>query len=147
MRRGPKPNLERHRQIAELRASGLTLRAIGERLGVSLQAIQQALQHTDSTHSVPVYCRQCCTVITRRRTVADNNGPLYCMACLPSDASLGQRLKARRMAAGLTLDQLATMTGLYLQALSRYERDLKEPKWCNLAKLIRVLGVDWLAVR
>jgi hypothetical protein len=35
--RGPKPNLERRRHVAELRSQGLTYAQIGEQLGMSRQ--------------------------------------------------------------------------------------------------------------
>ena len=46
MPRGRPPNPQRRRQIAELRAAGLTYEQIGKRLGISHQSVQQALQRT-----------------------------------------------------------------------------------------------------
>jgi hypothetical protein len=34
-----------------------------------------------------------------------------------------------------------------LTSISAFECDRSEPKWQTLAKLIRVLGVEWLAVK
>jgi DNA-binding NarL/FixJ family response regulator len=44
MPRGRPPNVERHRQIARLRATGLTYQEIGQRLGVTRQYIHQILK-------------------------------------------------------------------------------------------------------
>ena len=79
--------------------------------------------------------------------VANNNGPVFCMACLPPDATFGQRLKARRLAAGLTLEALAKQAGIHYQRIGNYEQGRKQPKWDTLAKLIRVFGVEWLNVK
>ncbi len=81
------------------------------------------------------------------RMASNNNGPVYCMNCLPRGATYGERLKARRLAAGLTLNALSRQAGLHLQRLGNYEQGRIQPKWATLAKLIRVLGVEWLAVK
>ena len=41
---------------------------------------------------------------------------------------------------------LGERTGIAWNLLSKYERDLVEPKFCSLIKLIRVLGVALRAV-
>jgi transcriptional regulator with XRE-family HTH domain len=51
---------------------------------------------------------------------------LCCLANRP-DATFGERLKAHRLAAGLTLKELARGAGLRYQNLSAYERGV-EPK-------------------
>ena len=142
-----KPNLRRHRQVAELRASGMSHQAIGDGLGISHQRVCQILQRSGTSHHVPILCLKCKTLITEMRMVANNNGPVYCMDCLPPDATFGQRLKARRLAAGLTLEALAKQAGIHFQRIGNYEQGRKQPKWDTLAKLIRVFGVEWLAVK
>jgi len=146
MPRGRPPNSQRRRLIVKLRATGLTYEQIGERLGITHQSVQQALQRTGNARLVPIRCRECAAVITHLRTVKDNNGPVYCLACLPGDATFGQRLKAQRLAKGLTLMALCEQTGIVWTHLSKYERDLVEPKCRSLVKLIRVLGVGLMAV-
>jgi transcriptional regulator with XRE-family HTH domain len=146
MSRGRRPNPQRRRLIALLRAEGLTYEQIGERLGVSHQSVQQTLQRTGNARLVPIRCCQCATIITRLRTVKDNNGSVYCRECLPAGATFGQRLKTQRLAQGLTLMALGEQTGISWNLLSKYERDLVEPKCCSLMKLIRVLGVALMAV-
>jgi hypothetical protein len=123
----------------------LTYEQIGTRLGVSHQSIQQTLQRTGIARLVPIRCRECQRIITRLRTVRDHNGPVYCLDCLPGSATFGQRLKAQRLAKDLTLMCLGELTGIAWNLLSKYERDLVEPKYGSLVKLIRVLGVGLLA--
>ncbi len=142
---GRPPDSQRRRQIAQLRAAGLTYMQIGKRLGISHQSVQQTLHVSGNARLVPVRCRKCGTVITRLRTVRDNNGPVYCLDCLPREATFGQRLKARRLANGMTLMALGKKTGLGWNLLSKYERDDVEPKYRNLIKLIQVLGVALMA--
>jgi transcriptional regulator with XRE-family HTH domain len=144
MSRGRRPDAQRHHLIAQLRSQGLTYEQIGERLGVSHQSVQQTLQRTGNAKLVPIRCRKCGTIITRLRTVKDNNGPVYCLNCLPSDATFGQRMKAQRLAKGLTLMALGEQTGIGWNLLSKYERDLVEPKCRSVVRLVRVLGVGVL---
>jgi transcriptional regulator with XRE-family HTH domain len=146
MSRGRPPNPQRRRLIAQLRARGLTYQQIGEQLGVSHQSVQQTLQRIGNARLVPIRCRECETLITRLRTVRDHNGPVYCLDCLPGDVTFGQRLKTQRLAKGLTLMALCEQTGIAWNLLSKYERDLVEPKCYSLIKLIRVLGVALMAV-
>jgi transcriptional regulator with XRE-family HTH domain len=85
-------------------------------------------------------------VITHLHSVANNNAPVYCVGCLPRDATFGQRLKTRRLTAGLTLRGLEKRCGVERMLLSSYECGRSEPAWQSVAKLIRLLGVEWLAV-
>ena len=66
--------------------------------------------------------------------------PAYCLDCLPADAPFGVRLKACRLAAGLTLRALAARCGIRYQRLSAYERGAQEPAWGNLVRLVGALG-------
>jgi DNA-binding XRE family transcriptional regulator len=87
---------------------------------------------------------ECQKIIMQTRSVKDLNGPVYCMGCLPAEASFGQRLKARRLAAGMTLTALGKACGIAWQMIGFYEQGRTEPKWRTLAKLIRVLGTERL---
>src|SRR5438132_14071871 len=122
MPRGRPSNLPRRRLIAELRATGLTYQQIGARLGISHQSVQQALQRPGNARLVPIRCRECQAVLTQLRTVKDNNGPVYCLKCLPAGATFGQRLKALRLTKGHTLMTLSEQTGIGWTLLSKYER-------------------------
>ena len=62
--------------------------------------------------------------------------------------SLARRppLKALRLTKGHTLMALSEQTGIGWTLLSKYERDVIEPKYRSLIKVIRVLGVGLIAV-
>jgi transcriptional regulator with XRE-family HTH domain len=64
------------------------------------------------------------------------------LACLERlrDATFSQRLKACRVAAGLTLRQLAQKTGISLSMLQQYAFHCRLPSPANLAKLADALG-------
>lgn len=49
------------------------------------------------------------------------------MTDLPDYPTFGQRLRYARMTKGLTLKELDAATGIDLNILSRYERDLQRP--------------------
>jgi transcriptional regulator with XRE-family HTH domain len=148
MPRGRRPNRHRWQQIADLRAAGLSLSEIGRKLGLTRQRVQFILKYACHTRLVPVHCTDCGTVVTQLHGMANNNRTVWCLACLAKrpEATFGQRLKAHRLAAGLTLTALERRSGVHLSLISDYECGRREPKWQTLAKLIRVLGVEWLAV-
>jgi hypothetical protein len=66
--------------------------------------------------------------------------PAYCLDCLPADAPFGARLKACRLAAGLTLRALAARCGIRYQRLSAYERGAEGPASGSLVRLVGALG-------
>jgi DNA-binding MarR family transcriptional regulator len=60
---GRKPDLERHRQIVALREQGLSMSAIGRRLGISRQAVADMLARIQEAGQA-----------RRRRTTTDRSG-------------------------------------------------------------------------
>jgi transcriptional regulator with XRE-family HTH domain len=140
---GQRPSLYRRGQVVQLRAKGLTLQAIGNRLGVTRQAVHDLLKNSQRTSAWPGLLRSACgkPVGSKPRLFMHANGPVRCLVCLPADASLGQRLKSYRVTAGLTLTELAKRTGIAFQTLSEYERGLAHPEWPNVERLIKAFGV------
>jgi transcriptional regulator with XRE-family HTH domain len=57
------------------------------------------------------------------------------------EVSIGTKLKALRLQAGLTQVQLAQACGVQQSVLTRYENDLKTPSAPRLAAVARALGV------
>lgn len=55
---------------------------------------------------------------------------------------LGGRLKELREARGLTISQLASLTGISKQSLSSYEKGSQKPRSDSLSKLVSSLGVS-----
>jgi hypothetical protein len=63
-----------------------------------------------------------------------------------AEATLGERLRAHRLAAGLTLKALGRRARLPWQWLSGYEGGRFTPRWRNLHKLVGVLGLGLVDV-
>jgi hypothetical protein len=84
------------------------LAEIGRELGITRQRVQRVLKLTSTIRLVPIRCTECGKVITQLSGVAHNNRAVLCLACLAKhpQAKFGQRLKALRLAAGLTLTAL-----------------------------------------
>jgi transcriptional regulator with XRE-family HTH domain len=57
------------------------------------------------------------------------------------DTGFGKRLRKMREDSGLTLAQLAQMSGLHPQTLVKFERGEREPQWSSVIALARALGV------
>jgi transcriptional regulator with XRE-family HTH domain len=146
---GNTPDIDRQRRAAQLRAAGLTLQKIADRLGCSHQRVHEILGLQENARLVPICCQECGREITRLHIAAECNWSAWCLACLVKhpEATFGQRLKAHRLAAGLTIRGLEKRSGVSALSLSCYERDRGEPTRPTLAKLIRVLGVEWLDLR
>ena len=141
MPRGKPPDLKRRQQIAELRAAGLSLTEIGRKLGVSRQSVHQQLQRSGQTIRRPgILCCVCGRMLGPRLRTASERGSVHCTACLPLDATLGQRLRAYRVAAQLTPADLAARTGVPQPRIYSWECDQKHPLPHNIARLGQVLG-------
>jgi transcriptional regulator with XRE-family HTH domain len=61
---------------------------------------------------------------------------------MPTPATPGQLLRARRLAHGLTQSKLAIRAGTTQAAISRIERSEVSPTFDTLAKLLSVLGEE-----
>ena len=56
-------------------------------------------------------------------------------------STFSQRIATARRMAGLSMDELASLTGLSKNAISRYENDVMKPDSSNLIKLAKALNV------
>jgi transcriptional regulator with XRE-family HTH domain len=56
-------------------------------------------------------------------------------------AKFGKRLQSLRLNAGVTQEQLADEMGLTVESISNIERGIHGPKFDNLEKIAKVLGV------
>jgi transcriptional regulator with XRE-family HTH domain len=140
---GRRPDHKRRQEAAELRAEGLTYTEIAERLGATKHDVYALLKKSGMWQPPPGICCRVCSKQIRPagRGINYRIRPL-CLACLAKhpDASFGERLKAFRMAAGLTLKVLGQRLGRDHQALAGYESGTCSPKWSRLVLLIRVFG-------
>jgi hypothetical protein len=128
--RGRKPDDARRSAVAALRARGLSFTEIGNRLGITRQCAQQLLQARGlSVELSGICCIGCGTVIVKGRGPWLHNGPVYCLVCLAKtpDVPFGQRLKAHRLTAGLTLRQLGKRVGMAGTYLGNLEQGHKRP--------------------
>jgi DNA-binding XRE family transcriptional regulator len=134
--------------MASLRDDGLSFAEIGRRLGVCRQAVYATLLKAEGRKVRPITCRECGAVI-----VAHPGGnwpplPALCLDCLGkhADAPLADRLRAFRLAAGLTQGQLDERAGLPRGTINRYERGKGRPSWEDIVVLARVLGAGLLTL-
>ena len=141
MASGRKPNQERRRQAARLRARGLSLAEVGRRLGVCKQGAA-ALLHPLRRPPV-VACARCGAAIISAGALPRDAGTALCLPCLARhpDAGLGQRLKAFRLAAGLLQKELARKAGVRDEMVRRYEQGHYRLRVAALARLARALDV------
>jgi transcriptional regulator with XRE-family HTH domain len=145
IKRGRKPDFRRRRRAADLRRQGLTESEIGAELGCTKQNVSKLLKG----QNVPPYtlhCSSCSSVIARGPVTLRLNSSAHCLDCLQRlpAPTLGQRIKAYRVAADLTQAELARRIGVDYMTVSYWERDLKMPMWRAIAALITVLGADFL---
>jgi transcriptional regulator with XRE-family HTH domain len=136
--------------VEELGAEGLSRREIAARLGATPGQVEHAQRFARRGKPVAVRlpCWECGATITTGSAQVRNNGPALCLACLARhpDASFADRLKAHRLAAGLTLAELAERAGVRPQNLSAYERGAAGPKWRRLVRLVAALGPALVAL-
>jgi DNA-binding XRE family transcriptional regulator len=137
--RRPKPG--RRQRILGLRASGLKVAQIARRLEVAYQLVQYYLKTAGLRRGV-VRCRACgAEVATGPRTIELNRAPV-CLPCLANrpEAPFSERLKAHRLAAGLTQAELAERAGVPVGTIGPYEWREVTPGADIVARLARVLG-------
>jgi transcriptional regulator with XRE-family HTH domain len=144
---GRKPDLERRRQVINLRDKGLTLAEIAVRFGVSKQAIWSLLNaRRQRTAARAVQCTGCGSVIFSPGALHRDAATALCLACLRGrpDAPFAQRLKALRLAAGLSRAELAQHSGLAPGSLRAYEDGRRKPQGRSARRLAAILGHDLL---
>jgi transcriptional regulator with XRE-family HTH domain len=135
--------LERRRNVVELRAKGLSLSEIGRRLGISRQTVHATLESIRKAGQRVITCRECRMPIDPAGVLprdAHNTLCLICMARGP-EATFGQRLKAFRLAIGLTRRELDLLAGLPPSSVQYYEQDRRAPTEKNRARLAEALGL------
>jgi transcriptional regulator with XRE-family HTH domain len=144
MASGRKPDLQRRHRVTTLRARGLSLTAIGRRLGISKQAVSVALQSQAREQQRSVHCCACGVAIVSAGAVPGDAGKALCLSCLDRypEATFAQRLKAFRLAAGLTMAELDRRAGLVDSMTSNYERGDRNPRPARRAELARALGIS-----
>jgi transcriptional regulator with XRE-family HTH domain len=133
--------------MARLRAQGLTLAEIGRCFGVSRQAVEVALDKIGQGGRPPLRCRSCKAVILAHSSGRRPPLSVYCLPCLDlhPEATFADCLRAFRLAAGLTQEQLAAKARLRKGTVQKYDSGaVKWPPWLSIVALARVLGAGLL---
>jgi transcriptional regulator with XRE-family HTH domain len=147
---GRKPDLKRWARVERLRKTGLSLAQIGRRLGMTAKAVHRTLRTIErarvSPRSVP--CSACRRDIVSAGAIASDRGSALCLECLGRRAGIpfGRRLKAFRLAAGLTKAELVTRCGFTHSALWKYEDRGVTPRLPAALRLAQALGVSLKAL-
>ena len=150
MVQGRKPDLKRWARIERLRKNGLSLSQIGYRLGMTAKAVHRTLRTIErakvSPRSVP--CSACRRDIVSAGAIASDRGSALCLECLGRRAGIpfGRRLKAFRLAAGLTKAELGSRCGLPSSALCKYEGQGVTPYIAAALRLVEALDVSLKAL-
>src|SRR5262249_33938013 len=112
-------------------------------LGCSRQAVWQLLSNYGRDLAPPILlCCHCGAEVLRGNRRLCNNGPVSCLDCLARrrPTQFGERLKAFRLAAGVSQRRLARHAGVSVTNLGKLEGGRKGPMWDTLLKLVGVLG-------
>jgi transcriptional regulator with XRE-family HTH domain len=151
-RGGPHPNCRRRQRVVRLRSKGLTLQEIADRMGCSRQNVHELLANIGqgaSERAGHLHCRQCKAALCRRRQGMWMVRPTLCLDCLSKwpEAPFGERLRAFRLARGMTTDELALKAGVSILTVNSHERtEAIRFEWPTLLRLARVLGVELLTL-
>jgi DNA-binding XRE family transcriptional regulator len=120
----------------------LSYAEIGARLGLTKQGAAYLLAKAGAAGPLAgaVRCQGCGAEVARGRPGFRRQAVL-CPGCLgPRGATFGQRLRACRLAAGLSQGELAGRSGIARTAVQNYEQGRWSPRPAPLARLVRVLG-------
>jgi hypothetical protein len=138
---GRKPNQDRRREAAQLRAQGLSFVEIGRRLGTTRQGAYALFRPLRGPPVVA--CALCGAAIVSAGALPRDAGTALCLPCLAGHpaAGFGQRLKSLRLAAGLLQEALAHKARVRPEMIWRYEQGQFRPRPAALARLAWALGV------
>ncbi len=94
-------------------------------------------------------CKACGAVIARGRVANKTAHDTFCLPCLAKHpkATFGERLRAYRVAAGLTRKELARRAQLPIHVVEYYDGGKSgDPQWSKVRRLALVLGVGLLGL-
>jgi DNA-binding XRE family transcriptional regulator len=139
MPRGRLPNRVRIGEATRLREQGLKLQEIADQLGITRQGVQYLL--TRSTVVTPPRCASCRGEL-HSYVVTARDRDILCLKCLAHRRSVapGIRLKALRVAAGLTQKELGRRAGVAASTICIYESGKVQPQAAMLDLLLRTVS-------
>jgi hypothetical protein len=89
-------------------------------------------------------CAGCRVKVVSRAADPSDSDVVFCLPCLGKrpEATFSQRLRALRLAAGLSRGAVARRAGVSWFSVERYELGGRQPRRPQLARLVRVLGPE-----
>jgi hypothetical protein len=151
MPRGRPRNLKLHDEVVRLRRLGFTFPQIAKQLNCTKQNAHHVFKmlRVDVEQMAELRCQGCEALIVSGNPQMWNRNPAWCLRCLAKipDAPFSIRLRAFRLAKGLSAAQLAKEAGVTVSAVRYHEWCLSNPRWDFLVKVVRVLGPElvWFA--
>jgi transcriptional regulator with XRE-family HTH domain len=142
---GGLPDLKQRRLVWRLRSRGWSFQRIASKIGVSRQRASAIFQRAlGIKYRVPkqpdLRCSGCHVKIPRRGPNL-NVVRVLCLDCLSRyPTTFGQRLRALRIAGGLSANALARLAGVSVSLIILCERTPHLPRPRSLVKLMTVLG-------
>jgi transcriptional regulator with XRE-family HTH domain len=130
-------------RMFELRQQGLTFAEIAQRMQVTRQAVHKAL-----LSFARLRCRLCAAELNQAAARATDRGKAFCLPCLAKwpEASFAEHLRAFRIAAALTRQDLARLTRVSVERLANYESGFaRSTSWADQVRLFKALGVRLVA--
>src|SRR5262249_57077132 len=127
MAQGRRRDPSQLRLMVDLRAEGRTLAQIAQRVGLTRQAVPEALKRSQVQNG-PVICRHCQAAIPGTDGM-NLSSELMCRGCLDMypRISFAVRLMSLRTLAGLTQSELARKTGVSQSLISLAEKNNHQP--------------------
>jgi hypothetical protein len=100
------------------------------------------LQRIANPRVLSVPCCSCGREIVSPGALPGDKAKALCLPCLRDtpNATFGQRLKAYRLAAGLTQAELASRARINPKSIWNYESCDMEPREGNRSRLVKILG-------
>ncbi len=138
---GAPRSLARRAKARRLRARGLSLAQVGRLMGCTRQAVLSLLTPSRARPRPPQRCTGCRDSLGPASGGQDR-APALCLPCLAKRprARFAQRLRAHRLAAGLTRATLARKSGVRCETVTRLECG-KRPRQRTVERLAEALGV------
>jgi Iron-dependent Transcriptional regulator/Helix-turn-helix domain/Homeodomain-like domain len=143
MVQGRRPDNARRQLVVQLRSRGWTLTEIGRWLGVSRQAVSALIRSAALPAASGTPCSACAALIPTRAARPQDRPGALCLRCLEQfpDAPLGQRLRALRLAAGLSRTDVAWLAGVLEVNAQRAELGRRPKNADAPGRVARVLGL------
>src|SRR5262245_55736891 len=114
----------RRQRVLQLREQGLSLRQIARQVGLTYTGVSYLLRRPSRTVTGPIACGACGRTIREDWPGLPAGRPVLCLDCLAKrpGSPFAQRLVAFRVAAGLTVPELARRSHVRAGMLNAYEK-------------------------